>query len=140
MIESYKKVVFENYANFRGRARRSEYWYFILAQILIFIAIVGIGSLIGFFFDNSEDGFFIAYGFFVLYLLAMLIPYLAVVVRRLHDIGNSGWYYLVSFIPGIGGIWMLIMMCTEGNHGTNDYGPDPKEDFDEISEIGNVEF
>ncbi len=140
MIDWYKKVVFENYANFSGRARRSEYWYFILAQLLIFIGFIIIGSTIGLLFDTPENGFFIAYGFFVLYLLVMIIPYLAVVVRRLHDSGKSGWYYLISFIPFIGGIWMLVLLCTEGDFGTNDYGPDPKNDFEEINEIGNVEL
>ncbi len=140
MIEWYKKVVFKNYGNFSGRARRSEYWYFMLAQFLIFIGFVMIGSLIGLIFDSPENGFFIAYGLFVFYLLLMIIPYLAVVVRRLHDTGKSGWYYLVSFIPFIGGIWMLVLMCTEGDYGENDYGSDPKNDFEEMNEIGNVEL
>ncbi|WP_163400138.1 DUF805 domain-containing protein [Flavobacterium fluviatile] len=139
MIEWYKKVVFENYANFNGRARRCEYWYFVLAQILIVFGILAIGSFLGMFFDNSEDGFSIAFGFFVIYFLAILIPYLALIVRRMHDIGKSGWFYLVRFIPVVGGIWILVLLCTEGNFGSNEYGPDPKEEFDEINKIGSVE-
>lgn len=140
MIEWYKKVVFKNYGNFSGRARRSEYWYFILAQFLIFIGFIMLGSLIGLIFDTPENGFFIAYGFFIFYLLLMIIPYLALIVRRLHDTGKSGWYYLVSFIPFVGGIWMLVLLCTEGDYGENDYGSDPKNEFDEMNEIGNVEL
>lgn len=139
MIEWYKKVVFENYANFSGRARRSEYWYFILAQILIFFSIIAIASLIGMFLDNSEDVFVVAFSLCSLYFLGILIPYLALVVRRLHDTGKSGWFYLIRFVPFIGGIWILVLMCTEGNFGSNDYGQDPKEDFDEINQIGIVE-
>ena len=139
MIEWNKKVVFENYANFKGRARRSEYWYFVLGQILIVLGIVMIGSLIGTFLGSAEDGFFIAFGFSGFYFLAILIPYLALVVRRLHDIGKSGWFYFVRFIPVIGGIWLLVLLCTEGNYGPNNYGLDPKDEFDEISEIGSVE-
>ncbi|PXY40066.1 DUF805 domain-containing protein [Flavobacterium cheongpyeongense] len=139
MIEWYKKVVFENYANFNGRARRSEYWYFVLAQILIIFGVIAIGSFIGTFFNSSEDGFLIAFGIVGIYLLAILIPYLALIVRRMHDIGKSGWFYLVRFIPVIGGIWILVLLCTEGNYGENNYGLDPKEEFDEINEIGSKE-
>jgi len=139
MIELYKKTVFENYANFNGRARRSEYWYFVLAQILIVFGMLAVGSFLGMFFDNSEDGFFMALGLFGLYFLAILIPYLALIVRRMHDIGKSGWFYLVRFVPVIGGIWILVLLCTEGNFGSNEYGPDPKEEFDEINKIGSVE-
>lgn len=136
MIEWYKKVVFENYANFNGRARRSEYWYFILAQVLIFLIIIGLGISLGSFLDNADDAFFVAFGFCGLYFLAILIPYLALVVRRLHDIGKSGWFYFIRFVPFIGGIWILVLMCTEGNFGLNNYGPDPKDTFDEMEEIG----
>ncbi|MEO7977179.1 DUF805 domain-containing protein [Flavobacterium sp.] len=139
MIDWYKKVVFENYANFNGRARRSEYWYFVLAQILIIFGIIALGSFIGTFFNRSEDGFFIAFGFVGIYLLAILIPYLALIVRRMHDIDKSGWFYLVRFVPVIGGIWILVLLCTEGNYGSNNYGLDPKQEFDEINEIGTRE-
>lgn len=62
-----------------------------------------------------------------LYSLAVFIPSLAVTVRRLHDTNHSGWMYFVSLIPLIGGIWLLILLCTDGTHGQNQYGPDPKE-------------
>ena len=140
MIEWYKKVVFENYANFTGRARRSEYWYFTLAQFIILLSLVLLGVIGGSIFDNVLGGFFVAYGVFVLYSLATLLPTLGVVVRRLHDVGKSGWFYFIAFIPFVGGIWLLVLMCTEGDYGDNDYGSDPKNDVQEMNEIGKVEL
>jgi len=140
MIEWYKKVIFENYANFKGRARRSEYWYFALANGLISILLVVIGVIIGSVFGDALTGGIIGYVLFGLYALATLLPGLGVVVRRLHDVGKSGWFYFVAFIPFIGGIWILILFCTEGNRGPNQYGPDPKNETEEINEIGKVEL
>lgn len=134
MIEWYKKVVFENYANFNGRARRSEYWYFALASGIISIVLTIIDKVAGTTFGIAETG--IIGG---LYSLLVLLPSFAVGVRRLHDVGKSGWFTLIILIPIIGAIWLLILACTEGDHGTNAYGPDPKNEFDEINEIGSVE-
>ncbi|MGX7668840.1 DUF805 domain-containing protein [Flavobacterium pedocola] len=132
MIEYYKKAVFENYANFNGRARRSEYWYFLLMNMIIGAVVV----LPVLYFSDEIGPWFLA--FLGLYAMAMVIPTLAVICRRLHDIGKSGWYYCVRFIPIIGPIWFFIMMCTEGNRGANQYGRDPKQPFDEIDEIGTI--
>ncbi|MEZ0129995.1 DUF805 domain-containing protein [Flavobacterium sp. LBUM151] len=140
MIEWYKKVVFENYANFNGRARRSEYWYFTLVQFLILISFVILGAIIGSFFDNALGGLFVGYIVFALYSFATFLPTLAVVVRRLHDVGKSGWFYFIALVPFIGGIWLLVLICTEGDSGSNDYGSDPKSSIEEINEIGNVEL
>jgi uncharacterized membrane protein YhaH (DUF805 family) len=131
MINWYKKVVFENYANFKGRARRSEYWYFALGNlILLFIAAV-IDNVAGINFAP------IPYGpIYLLVLLANFIPSLAVAVRRLHDVGKSGWFYFIILIPIIGAIWLLVLFFTEGERNTNQYGPDPKNDLEEINEIG----
>lgn len=140
MIEWYKKVVFENYANFKGRARRSEYWYYNLMQLVIFLSLLILGAIGGSLFDSVPGGLLIAYFIFVFYSLATLIPTLGVVVRRLHDVGKSGWFYFIGLIPVVGGIWLLVLMCTEGDHGENDYGPDPKNEIEEINEIGKVEL
>lgn len=131
MIEWYKKVVFENYANFNGRARRSEYWYYTLATILISIVlgILDYGSELA--FDIGELG--ILRG---LYSLAVFIPGLAVMIRRLHDVGKSGWFLFILIIPLVGVIWLFILLCTEGNDGSNEFGADPKDEFDEMDEIG----
>lgn len=134
MIQWYKKVVFENYANFEGRARRSEYWYFVLGNFLISIVFLLFIMIFG---GNGMDGVaLLFYVLLILYSLAVFLPSLAVAVRRLHDIGKSGWYYLIGLIPFIGGIWLLVLFATEGVHGSNEYGPDPKLGGD-INEIGN---
>lgn len=64
---------------------------------------------------------------YFIYTLAVLVPSLAVSVRRLHDVGKSGWFLLIALIPLVGGIWLLVLDCTEGKRGLNEYGPDPKE-------------
>lgn len=138
MIDWYKKVVFENYANFSGRARRNEYWYFTLTNFLItmifYIPLLATGSLS----DTNEPGafFWLFYGLLMLYSFATLIPTLAVSVRRLHDIGKSGWYYLIGIIPIVGPIILLIWFFTEGNDFTNNWGEDPKDIFGDIHKIG----
>lgn len=136
MIEWYKITVFENYANFSGRARRTEYWYFRLLSTLSLFVFVALGILL---FAISGDGalaFSIAIGLFFLYSILILIPSLAVTVRRMHDIGKSGWTIFVAFIPLAGPIWFLVLLVTEGNYGENYYGLDPKATIEEIDEIG----
>lgn len=131
MIEWYKKVVFENYANFNGRARRSEYWYYALAGGIISIILMIVDNLLGLTFGPGKTGILgIVYG------LLVFLPGLAVMVRRLHDLDKSGSYFFIVLIPIIGAIWLLVLFCTEGTSGPNQYGPDPKNEFDEISEIG----
>lgn len=117
----YYLAVFKNYATFTGRARRSEYWYFILFHVLIVVALGLFAAILD---ENKGTPIFVM--LIGLYMLAAIIPSLAVVVRRLHDIGKSGWYYFVSLIPLIGSIWLLVLLCTEGDRGDNQYGPDPK--------------
>ena len=74
---------------------------------------------------------------YFIYSLAILIPSLAVLVRRLHDIDKSGWMMLISFIPFIGGIWLLVLLVAEGNNGSNQYGRDPKGGAVHINQIGH---
>lgn len=121
MIDYYKKVVFENYANFEGRARRSEYWYFVLMNVIIGFAIGMVEGMLG--MGNtqiSDSSFFFSGGIISsLYNLAILIPSIAVGVRRMHDVGKSGWYILIP-------IYNLVLAATEGESGPNQYGKDPK--------------
>lgn len=123
-MEWYLKVVRDNYANFEGRARRQEYWMFVLFNF-IFTLVLYIPLIIGAVMEN-ETIMYIGIGLLVVYILAMFVPSLAVIVRRLHDQDKSGMYYFVSFIPFIGGIWLLVLMITEGTQGSNQYGEDPK--------------
>ena len=126
MIDWWKKVVIENYANFEGRARRSEYWYFVLANILLYLSIVFLGVLLAFipYIGFISSTFVILY---VVLALGLFIPSLAVVVRRLHDTGKSGWFYLINFIP-LGGIVLLVFLCQDSEPGSNKWGPNPKEE------------
>lgn len=131
----YLKVVKDNYANFDGRARRKEYWMFTLINSLILFGLIAISVAI----TLTSDAFGFLSLYFI-YILAMIIPSLAVSVRRLHDIGKSGWYYLVAFIPFIGTFWLLFLLITEGEKGSNAYGPDPKNiTAEEIDQIGQVQ-
>jgi len=112
----YYGQVLEKYNDFSGRSTRAEYWYFVLYNIIIALSIAFLGAIIG-----DEQGIL-----YVLYLFIVFIPQLAVSVRRLHDIGKSGWIFLVSLIPLIGFLWMLILFTTDSDSGTNKYGPNPK--------------
>jgi uncharacterized membrane protein YhaH (DUF805 family) len=104
---NYFTTVLKKYAVFTGRARRAEYWYFTLFSSIISIVLSGIGAAMDTPLISS------------LYSFAVLIPSLAVAVRRVHDVGKSGWFILIP-------IYNLILFVTEGDHGPNEYGPDPK--------------
>jgi len=119
---NYYLKVLQNYATFSGRARRSEYWYFVLFNIIFAVVAMILDNVLGIAMDGV--GYGPIYG---LYVLALLIPGLAVGVRRLHDVGKSGWMFLIAFIPLIGGIWLLVLFCTDSQQGTNKWGENPKE-------------
>ena len=124
-MEWYLKVMRDNYANFSGRARRKEYWMYVLVQSIIMIGLMILDSILG--LDFELQGISLGYGY--LYLIGVIIhviPSLAVLVRRLHDVGKSGWFYFIFLIPIIGIIWLLVLYCTEGQKQDNKWGPDPK--------------
>jgi uncharacterized membrane protein YhaH (DUF805 family) len=128
----YFTVLIDNYANFSGRARRQEYWMYTLFWILTVISI----SLISDFMEKFID-ITIAPGIIGVFILATLIPWLGLNVRRLHDIGKSGSYLFINLIPIVGRIWYIVLMATEGNNYSNKYGPNPKAPvLDEIDDIG----
>ncbi|WP_265130803.1 DUF805 domain-containing protein [Chryseobacterium oranimense] len=131
----YLKVL-KQYADFTGRARRTEYWMFVLFNMIFAIAAAVLDNLLGLKFTPE-----IPYGFiYLIYGLATFIPGLAVMVRRLHDVDKSGWWFLISFIPIIGTIWIIVLLATDGTPGTNQYGVNPKENFNEINEIGQKQI
>ena len=160
MIKYYLEAL-KKYATFSGRARRKEYWYFSLVNFIILLcfcipiyynifkmvfALVAQGNniseeaMIEFVLNNISYSAIIAYVIYMLYALAVFIPNLAVGVRRLHDVGKSGWFLLIPYlgallylIPIIGAfvyiglaIWFLVLMCTDSQVGENKYGADPK--------------
>lgn len=117
----YLKVL-KQYADFSGRTRRKEYWMFVLFYSIFAIIAMILDNVLGI----AIEGF--GYGpLYGLYVLAMLIPALAVGVRRLHDVGKSGWMYLIILIPLAGAIWLLVLLCTDSQQESNKWGQNPKE-------------
>jgi uncharacterized membrane protein YhaH (DUF805 family) len=114
------------YANFQGRARRSEYWLFYLLFVIVYVVLlVGSGAL------NPNKSGPSALGLIVsliggLAILGMFVPMLAVTVRRLHDTNRSGWWLLLSLIPFIGGLVVFVFTVLPGTSGSNTFGTDPK--------------
>ncbi len=113
--------VLKKYAVFTGRARRKEFWMFVLFNVIISLILNLIDGFLG---TGFEAGGGIISG---LYALAILLPSIGVAIRRLHDIGKSGWWIFISLIPLIGGIWLLVLYCTDSEPGENQYGPNPKD-------------
>lgn len=123
--EYYINTLKKNYANFEGRARRSEYWYFLLFNFLISFAI-WILMIVGIFAEIPAISL-IGLGLIWIFAIGMIIPSIAVAVRRLHDTDKSGWMLLIGLIPLIGTILLIVFYATEGTSGSNMYGPNPKE-------------
>jgi uncharacterized membrane protein YhaH (DUF805 family) len=114
--------VLKKYAVFTGRARRKEYWYYFLINFLIITALLLIDNMLGTL--DKEAGMGLLSG---IYALAVLIPGLAVAVRRLHDSGRKGWWVLLTLIPIIGPIILIFFLIQDSTPGDNAYGPNPKE-------------
>ena len=117
-MDWYLKVL-RNYFNFEGRARRKEYWMFFLFNLIISFAIGIVDGIVG-----LKVGYMGTLG--LLYSLGILLPSIAVGTRRLHDIDRSGWWQLIGLIPIIGVIVLIVWYASEGNTGSNRFGPDPK--------------
>jgi uncharacterized membrane protein YhaH (DUF805 family) len=108
--------VLKNYAQFSGRARRTEYWMFVLVNLIISVGITVVEAMIG---SPGYIG--------ILYNLAVLIPSLAVGARRLHDTGRTGWWMLICLVPIIGIIVLFVFMAFDGDANENQYGINPKQ-------------
>jgi uncharacterized membrane protein YhaH (DUF805 family) len=113
-VEAWKKVVLENYAVFEGRANRAEFWWFVLANIVISIALTILARI---------STLFIALQF--IYAIGVIVPGLAVAVRRLHDTGRSGWWYFIGLVPLVGVIILVVFLASESVHADNEYGRRP---------------
>lgn len=124
------KSVFSKYATFSGRASRSEYWYFVLFNLIITIPLFIVGAIIGALLGSGESSMvtaiFVGYGLVAIYSLGIIIPSIAVAVRRLHDSGKSGWLYLLVLIPYLGGLVIFVFMLLESAP-DNKYGPNPNK-------------
>jgi len=109
-LEALKK-----YAVFNGRARRQEYWYFFLFNFIFTLMLAFIDGVLG------------SFGLLgLIYALAILLPSIGVMIRRLHDMGRSGWWFLIVFIPLIGAIVLIVFCATDSTPGENEYGPNTK--------------
>lgn len=116
-FDYFKLALTKNFANFEGRSRRSEYWYFVLFQLIIVYGLQALGYLAG-----SELLVMAS----LIPSLLFLIPGISVAVRRLHDVDKSGWFLLLAFIPLLGTIYLLYLFAKEGTRGPNRFGLDPK--------------
>ncbi|MDN3620121.1 DUF805 domain-containing protein [Polaribacter undariae] len=122
----YIKVI-KQYSDFKGRARRQEYWMFILINTIISIGFMFMDKMFGTNYGElGEDGYLET-----LYSLAVLVPYIAVTARRMHDVGKSGWYMLIP-------IYNFILACSNSENGENKWGENPKGEGNssEINQIG----
>ena len=120
MMEAVQNC-FSKYAAFSGRARRSEYWYFVLFNVIVSFVLGVIGNII---FGAPENG-----GQNILqsiYSLAVLLPSLAVFWRRMHDTGRSGAWFFLNLVPLVGSIILIVFACKDSEPGENQYGPSPK--------------
>jgi uncharacterized membrane protein YhaH (DUF805 family) len=106
------RICFTKYADFGGRASRSEYWWFFLFLLVV-------GALLGSADDNAP--------LYALFSLAVLLPSLSAAARRLHDCGRSGWWLLLWLLPLLGFIVLLVMLAQPGEAGSNDFGPQPAD-------------
>jgi len=115
LVYYWKRVLLENYAQFQGRARRAEFWWYTLGNVVIAVILVILASLASIFWV-----------LYAIYALAVIVPSVAVAVRRLHDTDKSAWYLLFYLIPFIGGIILIVFWATDSTRGTNQYGTSEK--------------
>lgn len=115
------KRIYGKYADFSGRARRKEYWFFFLFFLLVLIGLSILDTLLGTYSESRQVGLLAG-----LFWLGSLLPSIAVGVRRLHDIGRSGWWLLLAFLPLIGPVVLLVFAVLDSQPGDNAYGPNPK--------------
>jgi uncharacterized membrane protein YhaH (DUF805 family) len=108
------RTCFQKYVEFKGRASRPEYWWFFLSYVIVYVVgLILVGAVRGLYF------------LLWIALLAYFLPLLAAAVRRLHDTGRSGWWYLIALIPIVGFIILIVLLAGEGQPGPNQYGPPP---------------
>ncbi len=129
---NYYIKCFKNYVNFKGRASRKEFWWFSLIDIILIVVTITGDNLLNITVKELPYGYL-----FLLYSYALLLPRLAVTIRRLHDTNKSGLFVLIIFVPLVGSIWFLILMLRRGDEGDNDFGSDPYE-IESQFKSGNV--
>jgi uncharacterized membrane protein YhaH (DUF805 family) len=115
-------LAWQRATDFSGRSRRKEYWYFHLvnAVVMIFLGLFAVA------FSDQNKPALIAFGLMFTYAFVVFVPSIAVTIRRLHDIGKSGWWYCIAFVPFIGGLILLVLTLLDSEPDRNEYGPNPK--------------
>jgi uncharacterized membrane protein YhaH (DUF805 family) len=121
----YMKCLKDKYASFDGRARRKEYWSFALFNAIIYFIFYAVGIFLAV-STRSETLALIVFGILGIYGLGVIIPSLAVTVRRLHDIGKGGGWIFISFVPFVGGLILLVFTLLDSEAGENRFGSNPK--------------
>jgi uncharacterized membrane protein YhaH (DUF805 family) len=122
-IDIYKSVMTKKYADFTGRTRRAEFWWFVLVNLGFYVSLFVLALILGSISDVL-GGFGVL--LYVVYGLGVIVPSLALAVRRLHDTNKSGWLLLIGLIPLVGPIVLLVFYVIDGDPGENQYGPSPK--------------
>ncbi|MEQ8300841.1 MAG: DUF805 domain-containing protein [Hyphomonas sp.] len=124
----FTRALTKNFVQFHGRARRSEYWGYVLFATIFYVAALFVDVMLSLAFYGTDQ-----YGdpiilpiLFIVFLLYNILPSLSITIRRLHDQDLSGWMYLISFIPYIGGLILLVFMILDSKPATNKHGPSPK--------------
>ncbi|GBF05606.1 hypothetical protein DAERI_050115 [Deinococcus aerius] len=132
-MNEYLNVIRNHYADFRGRARRRDFWMFSLINtvVVILLELPLLLSSVGAAAAGQEDWnpgglAMLSLVLTILYALFIFVPSLAVTIRRLHDTGRSGWWYLINFVPFVGGLVLFIFLVMESQPGANKWGPNPK--------------
>lgn len=121
IINYFTEALTKRYADFKGRARRYEFWSYYLGVVVISLVMSIFVPLI-----SNPKGFMIFYVVFVVIWLFLLVPTLAIAVRRMHDLGKGGGWIFINLVPLIGSIWFLILTLKPGETGANRFGEDPK--------------
>ena len=121
----YMKCLKEKYASFDGRARRKEYWSFALFNAIVYFIFYAVGIFLAV-STRSETLALIVFGILGIYALGIIVPSLAVTVRRLHDIGKGGGWIFISFVPFVGGLILLVFTLLDSEAGENRFGSNPK--------------
>ncbi len=115
LIDNFRRIVTQHYFDFEGRARRQDFWYFVLVYVVIAVVLGIVQSIVG--LGSILTG---------LLSLALLLPNLGLAARRLHDIDKSGWWLLIGIVPIVGWVLLIYWYCQPGTAGANQYGADPK--------------
>jgi uncharacterized membrane protein YhaH (DUF805 family) len=122
-VSNFTEIITKKYCLFSGRARRREYWMFVLANFVIGVIASVIDNVFGLEIENGANDIEILS---TIVSLALLLPSLGLTVRRLHDIGRDWYWIFIALIPIAGPIWLLVLECREGDRFDNSFGPDPK--------------